>query len=341
MRPQSFGQEAEAIWTRSNADNMLPAMMEKRLVCLLVVGIFGCAFGFVLGGPSRALAQGVPSMSIDDKSVTEGSSGQKTVTFTVRLSAPSATPATVGWGASSAPPDAIRLPPANGSFDYQLGGAYAPPAGVVVLSRDRNDAPAPGLYNICYVNGFQVQPGEEGLWEADLILRDANGDPIVDPDWDEMLLDVSTADKRTRVAAVVGGWIQQCHVDGFDAVEVDNLDSYSRSGGRLSQDNAVALMALLSGVAHDARLAIAQKNSTEILGRRAEMGTDFAVAEECSRYSECGEYVDAYGEHVLMIEYRESDFSAGCATYGATHGIVRRDRNLVTPGNPAYVYAGC
>jgi hypothetical protein len=158
---------------------------------------------------------------------------------------------------------------------------------------------------------------------------------------DSVVVYVGTADKRTRIAAVVGGWVRQCGSAGFAAVEIDNLDSYSRSGGRLSQDHAVAYMALLSRAAHDAGLAIAQKNSTESLDRRGEMGTDFAVAEECIRYSECGDYVGAYGERVLMIEYRDSDFAAGRSAYGATHAIVRRDLNLVTPDNPAYVYGGC
>src|SRR5262245_45079551 len=58
----------------------------------------------------------------------------------------------------------LRLPEANAPFDYQLGGAYDPPADVEVLSRDRTDAPAPGLYNVCYVNGFQAQPGDEDFW---------------------------------------------------------------------------------------------------------------------------------------------------------------------------------
>jgi hypothetical protein len=212
---------------------------------------------------------------------------------------------------------------------------------VAIVSRDRNDSPAPGLYNICYLNGFQTQPGEEGSWDADLILRDAQGRPIIDPDWNEMLLDVSTPEKRTRIAAVVGGWIEQCAREGFQAIEVDNLDTYSRSGGRISQDNAVALMAQLSSVAHARGLAIAQKNSTEILSRKSQMGTDFAVAEECSRYDECGDYVSAYGSHVLMIEYRSADFSTGCRTHGATHSIVLRDLYLVPAGRSGYVFDGC
>ena len=237
--------------------------------------------------------------------------------------------------------DPWNLPPANAPFDYQLGGAYIPPEGVTVVSRDRNDSPAIGLYNICYINGFQIQPDEEALWDDDLILLDGNGDPIIDEDWNEMILDIRTPAKRTRIATVVGGWIEACAANGFDAVEIDNLDTYSRSGGRITQDDAVAYMALLSPLAHANSLAVAQKNSTELLARRVEMGTDFAVAEECSRYNECHEYIDAYGLGVLMIEYRSDDFNSGCSAYGTTHSIILRDVPLRKPGQSGYVYDGC
>src|SRR6185369_6484365 len=58
----------------------------------------------------------------------------------------------------------VELPPVNAKADYQLGGAYPPPAGVMVVSRDRLAARVDGLYNICYVNGFQIQPDEESYW---------------------------------------------------------------------------------------------------------------------------------------------------------------------------------
>lgn len=237
----------------------------------------------------------------------------------------------------------VVLPPPDGGLDYQLGGAYAPPDGVQIVSRDRNEAPAPGLYNICYVNGYQAQPDENDFWleeHPDLVLRDGNGDPVIDPDWDEMLLDISTPEKRTALAAIVGGWITGCAEAGYQAVEIDNLDTYSRSDGLLTEDNAVEFMTLLSAAAHDVGVAIAQKNSTEILGRAAEMGTDFCVAEECSVYDECGDYVDVYGDAVLMIEYGEADFAQGCADYPG-HSIVLRDLYLTTPGDADYVYDAC
>ena len=237
----------------------------------------------------------------------------------------------------------LHLPPVNASFDYQLGGAYAPPTGVQIVSRDRTASPATGLYNICYVNGFQIQPDEASDWTTnhpDLILRDGQGAPVIDTDWNEMLIDVGTPAKRTAVAAIVGGWIDGCRSKGFDAIEIDNLDSYARSGGLLTPDTNVAAMALFSAHAHAAGLAIAQKNSSELVARSAELGTDFAVAEECNHYDECQSYRDGYGDHVLVIEYVRADFTKGCGAFPGL-SIVLRDRNLVAPPQAAYVFDGC
>ena len=241
-------------------------------------------------------------------------------------------------------PDQLVLPPIDGDLDYQLGGAYPPPAGVQIVARDRTAQPAAGLYNVCYVNGFQVQPDEAEVWltdHADLILRDGQGNPVIDPDWDEMLVDVSTPARRARVAAIVGGWIDGCRAAGFAAVEIDNLDSFTRSGGRLTEEHAVAAMRLFADAAHASGLPIGQKNAAELVGRRAELGTDFAVSEECARWDECEAYLGAYGDHVLAIEYRRQDFTTACARWGARLSIVLRDVELVPAGQPGHVFDGC
>ena len=63
-----------------------------------------------------------------------------------------------------------------------------------IVDRDRTDAPAAGYYNVCYVNAFQTQPGESGLWPSSVILKNANGTPIQDPGWPgEYILDTRTA----------------------------------------------------------------------------------------------------------------------------------------------------
>jgi len=236
----------------------------------------------------------------------------------------------------------VQLPPANAPFDYQIGGAYPPPAGVRVVSRDRNSAPAAGIYNVCYVNGFQAQPDEDSFWNAhaDLLLKDKSGKPVIDTDWNETLLDTSSEAKRAALGEIVGGWIAGCATSGFDAVEIDNLDSYSRSQGLLSQENNVAFMQLLASAAHAHGLAIAQKNSSDLLDRVAQLGTDFAVAEECNRYDECADYQAAYGNLVFVIGYRPQDFQKGCTNFPEL-SIVLRDLDVSTPGSSSYVYQGC
>jgi hypothetical protein len=237
----------------------------------------------------------------------------------------------------------VVLPTANAPFDYQIGGAYTPPEKVEVVSRDRKDAPEPGLYNLCYVNGFQTQPDEKDFWlndHPDLVLRYGNGDPVEDEDWGEFLLDTSTPQKRAALADIVGAWIEGCAEVGFDAVEIDNLDSYGRSTGLLTMEHNVAFMAELSARGHAAGLAMGQKNSTELLEFADEMGTQFAVAEECNRWNECGDYQEIYGDLVFVIEYLTEDFEAGCAKFPEL-SIVLRDLNVSTPSSRDYVFDGC
>jgi hypothetical protein len=231
----------------------------------------------------------------------------------------------------------VELPPLHSGFDYQIGGAYPPAADVRIVSRDRSSSPAGGLYNICYVNAFQAQPEERGQWPADLLLRDADGKVVVDQDWNEALLDIRTPDKRRRVAARVEKWIDDCADKGFDAVEPDNYDSYTRSRKLLSAEDATAFITLLSRHAHARHLAIGQKNTAELAGVRSRTGLDFAVAEECGEYDECGEYAKAFHDRVVVVEYTDSGLRKARSAFGDRLSIVRRDVKVSTPGSADYV----
>src|SRR4051794_1965248 len=120
----------------------------------------------------------------------------------------------------------VALPPVGAGFDYQLGGDYPLPPGVTVVSRDWHYGhAAPGAYNVCYVNAFQTQPGERSHWPRGTVLT-RFGD---DPGWPgEFPVDISTARKRARAARFVARWVKRCATKGFDAVEYDNLDSWTR-----------------------------------------------------------------------------------------------------------------
>ena len=248
----------------------------------------------------------------------------------------------------SASATGVRLPPAGARADYQLGGAYRLPTGVRIVSRDRTDAPASGAYSICYLNAFQTQPQETPWWRSrhpTLLLHTLAGREVHDPGWPgEVLLDVSTAAKRTVLASIVGHWIDGCAAKGFAAIEPDNLDSWTRSQGLLRSTQAVAFARLLVARAHLRGLAIAQKNTSELAPQGRGIGFDFAVAEECQVYAECGAYVAAYGREVIEIEYSDngpSAFRAACAARAGRVSIVYRDRQLTMPGDPAYLYAAC
>ncbi|HEV7951034.1 MAG TPA: endo alpha-1,4 polygalactosaminidase [Glaciihabitans sp.] len=242
-----------------------------------------------------------------------------------------------------------KLPPANGVFDYQLGGAYKPAANVSIVVRDRTDSPAAGKYNICYVNGFQTQPGESASFAKkypNLLVKGSNGKPIVDPDWpDEYLFDISTAAKRTQLSKIVGAWIDGCAKSGFRAVEADNLDSYTRSKGHLTQAHAIAFAKLLVARADKAGLAIGQKNGADFtkIGKN-KIGFDFAVTEECQVYKECKAYTDVYGTQVYEVEYTDNGskaYPAACKARGKTVSVIYRDRDLVPRGTSGYVYKFC
>jgi hypothetical protein len=173
-------------------------------------------------------------------------------------SVPIVAPSTDAAASAPAPVAAasIALPPTTGAFDYQLGGSYPPPPGVTIVARDSTAKPASGIYSICYVNGFQTQPGTK--WPKRLLVSNTRGTPLVDPGWpDEHLIDISTAANRRTAAARIARATDRCARTGFQAVEFDNLDSYSRSHGSLTLQDAVAFAKLLVSHAHAVGLAAA------------------------------------------------------------------------------------
>jgi hypothetical protein len=246
--------------------------------------------------------------------------------------------------ASAAP----RAPPANAQFDYQIGGAYTPATSVGIVDRDWRAAPVAGKYDVCYVNAFQTQAEDVEWWRRnhdELLLR-RNGAYVVDEDWDEILLDISTAAKRAAIARLVNPWVDSCKRAGYQAVEPDNLDSWTRSQGLLSSAEAVAYARLLVAHAHWAGMAIAQKNAPELASiGHTSIGFDFAIVEECQAYGECRAFTAAYGNEVYEIEYADNggllNFELACRLDGARISIAYRDRDVVPLGALGYVYRWC
>ena len=246
------------------------------------------------------------------------------------------------------PPAARRLPPISGVFDYQLGGSYELP-GLAVVVRDASTAPSPKAYDVCYLNGFQTQPDARADWlenHGTALLRDANGSPTIDPDWpDEFVLDPSAPAQRKVILDVMGPLLTGCARAGFDAVEIDNFDTFTRFADRIDPAGALDLARSYVALAHEEGLAIGQKNAAESTetGRR-DVGFDFAVAEECGAYDECAAYSTAYGPHVLQIEYSDNlpeSFATVCDSPDRAPLTILRDRDLLPRGTDGYVYEQC
>lgn len=237
----------------------------------------------------------------------------------------------------------LEMPPANTGWDYQISRPYAPPDGVTVVSRDREAAPLAGGYTICYVNAYQTQEAEVRWWKnhhRNLLLK-RDGKLVVDSYWGEILLDIRTPAKRKAIARIVGRWITGCAADGFDAVEPDNLDSWTRSKRLITKDDAFAFARRLASRAHAVGLPIGQKNAAGQTEQGHAAGFDFVVAEECGRYRECGAYMDTYGNQVYVVEYRRQDFQYSCDRWGDELSIILRDRQVTAPGSEKYVYDAC
>lgn len=248
-----------------------------------------------------------------------------------------------GWPAGAATRAPRQLPP-DAIADYQLGGSYPPPAKVTLVVRDSTASPASGYYNICYINGFQSQP--DVAWPSDLLVAGPDGQPLADANWpDEYLLNIATDALRVRIFDRIRGVISRCAQAGFDAVEFDNLDSYTRSNGTLTLDDAIAFARRLVDAAHDEGLAAGQKNTPELseTGRKV-IGFDFAVSEQCHRFSECAAYTRVYGSQVIDIEYAgnlRGTFKAVCDDPQTPRNTILRDIKLSPRGGKPYVYEHC
>jgi hypothetical protein len=224
--------------------------------------------------------------------------------------------------------------------DYQLGGAYAPDDGVTIVTRDRTE-PSAGRFDICYINGFQAQTNERGWWESkhpELVLRGPNNKPVIDPNWDEAILDISSAGKRTKLTTIVKGWVMGCAKAGYEAVEFDNLDTFTRFPTRIKKADAVDMAKRLIAISKQAGLLVGQKNSAELVSQK--LSFDFAVTESCEVFDECQSYLDRFGDRVIMIEYDREAFTRSCAAYPGRI-ILLADRLLAREGEPGHRRAFC
>ena len=143
---------------------------------------------------------------------------------------------------------------------------------------------------------------------------------------------------------MVEPWLDGCARAGYQAVQADNLDSFTRSAGLLHAAEALRFGGMLVARAHALGLALGQKSSGELAPAARQEGFDFALAEECEIHRECDSYADVYGDALIEIEFADQDaraFVYACEARGRRVSVVRRDRTLAAAGEPGHVEQWC
>ena len=159
-----------------------------------------------------------------------------------------------------------------------------------------------------------------------------------DPHWGgEYLVDVSTAGKRRRAADWVAQMTDGCASKGFEAVEYDNLDSWTRFDGTPLRDGGPVRQAAEPSPSRSCSPS-APTPTASPSARRTRRTSPRAVARRSAstsrsprsaRATRVRRYRHVYGNRVIAIEYRRRDFTQGVPRRSATEiSVVLRDRQV-------------
>lgn len=204
-----------------------------------------------------------------------------------------------------------RWQPVPGTnWQWQLQGNLDLSLAVDVYDIDLFDTPAgtiaalqaEGKRVICYFSAGSFEP-----WRSDAAgFPEAVKGKKMDG-WDELWLDIRNLE---ALAPVMRARLELAAQKGCDAVEPDNVDAYANdSGFPLTAADQLAYNRFLAAEAHAYGLAVGLKNDLDQV-KVLEPYFDFAVNEECFKYSECE----------LLTPFVE----AGKAVFGAEYGVSTR-----------------
>lgn len=144
------------------------------------------------------------------------------------------------------------------------------------------------------------------------------------------------------LAPLMEARLDLCRSNGFDGVELDNVDGYQNDTGfPLTADDQLAYNVWLANAAHTRGLAVALKNDFD-QASDLQPYFDFAIAEECYRNGECDKllaFVTA-GKAVLDVEYRGSTRRFCPPVLALGINAMKKHRSLnawrsLCPGTPA------
>lgn len=247
--------------------------------------------------------------------ITDGSSAARTGSLTdqqnptsdsITIQAASQEPQMAA--ALPAPVPALRKPfkPAPGTtWQWQLSGALNTSYDVAVYDIDLFDTPQAIIRQlhtqdrsvICY---FSAGSFEEWRMDAADFPDNVLGKPL--GNWPgERWLDIRSAQVRELMAVR----LNLAKLKGCDAIEPDNVDSYTHDTGfPLSAKDQINYNLWLAREANNRGLSVGLKNNLEQM-QELEPAFDFAIVEQCSLFGECErlKVFTAAGKAVFRAEY--------------------------------------
>lgn len=176
------------------------------------------------------------------------------------------------WDLQNAPPDNTRNVGA-----YDIDGWNNDAKEVAALH-------AKGIKVVCYMDAGTYEPNrpDDADFPASLKGKAVQGWP------GELWLDVRPSGPNyAKLQSIMTARFKACQQKGFDAVEPDNIDSYTNDPGfSTTAADQLEYNKWLAMTAHGLGLAIFQKNDLDQV-KALEPSFDGILNEECNKYSEC------------------------------------------------------
>ncbi len=210
----------------------------------------------------------------------------------------------------------IWAPKPGASWQVQFSGPVDTSVEAEVFDIDGADSPASlvkelhakGARVVCYLSA--------GSWEDWRTDAEAFPESVKGRELDgwpgERWLDIRRLDV---LLPIMDQRIAACRAKGFDAVDPDNMDSYTnQTGFPLTAADQLAYNKAIAGLAHQHGMGVGLKNDPDQVSDLVPH-FDFAIVEQCVAYGECAAWTPfvTAGKAVLHVEY-EGSMSEICAT---------------------------
>jgi hypothetical protein len=207
------------------------------------------------------------------------------------------------------------------SWYWQLQGTVSIHPGVTVYDVDGFNtsaatvaalhASAPGAKVICYLN-----VGAAENFRSDYSQFPASVLGATDGFPGENWLDIR---QLSVIEPIMTARMQMCASKGFDAIEPDNVDSYTNvTGFPLSAQDQLTYDMWIANTAHGLGLSVGLKNDFGQVPQ-LEPYFDWALDEQCDQFTTCGTLVYFTQANKAVFDAEYMDESALCATNAAAH----------------------